>query len=156
MMTMTLPIPPDLVSDKWDKRFMRLATEAASWVKGKRRGVGCCLVSPDRNRFSLGYSGYARGIEDTEIRLADTEYKRRHNIHAELNAILNAKCDLTGWSAFVSMAPCSSCAGAIIQAGIRRVVCPPPHCASSYWVDSCTAAVRQLKEAGVEYTVFME
>ena len=51
------------------------------------------------------------------------ETKYAYVVHAELNAILNAKGkDLTGCSIYVALFPCNECAKAIIQSGIKEVV----------------------------------
>lgn len=113
-------------NNKWDIRFMRLAVEARSWVKGPDLGVGACVVSPDRRGFSLGFSGLPRGMEDTDERITQLEFKDYHLVHAELNAILNAGRSVVGWTMYATTCPCAHCSAAMIQAGIVRVVSPPP------------------------------
>lgn len=137
----------------WDQRFMRLALEARTWVKGPDLGVGACVVGGDRRRLSLGYSGLPRGVKDTTDRITAPEYKDHHMVHAELNAILNASCALEGWTLFSTTCPCSNCAAAAIQAGIRRVVSPPPDRASR-WHRSHLEGREALREAGVTIVDF--
>lgn len=137
---------------KWDKRFMALAVQARSWVKGPDLGVGACVVSPDRRGFSLGYSGLPRGMTDRTERITATEFKDFHVVHAELNAILNASRSVVGWTMYSTTHPCSHCASAIIQAGIVRVVCPRPtdeQVNSSRWHSHWVHARIAFKEAGV-------
>jgi dCMP deaminase len=43
-------------------------------------------------------------------------------IHGEMNAILNAKEDLTGWALYVTAIPCNDCIKHIAQAGIKKIV----------------------------------
>jgi len=132
---------------KWDQRFMRLALEARSWVKGPDLGVGACVVSPDRRSFSLGYSGLPQGVKDTTQRITSHEFKDHNLVHAELNAILNAGRNLTNWSMYSTTCPCSQCAAAIIQAGILRLVSPPP-VSGSRWHRSQLEGADMLREAG--------
>lgn len=132
----------------WDARGMRLALEARTWVKGPDLGVGACVVSPDRRLFSLGYSGLPRGMADTEERITLPEYKDYHMVHAELNAILNAGRSLVGWTIYATTCPCAHCAGAIIQAGIARVVSPPPM-RGNRWHRHHLEGREALREAGV-------
>ena len=134
--------------DKWDRRFYRMAMEVATWSKDPDERVGCVLVSPDRRRQSCGYNGLPAGVEDTARRLTDSELKNRLSIHAELNAILNARTDLTGWTLYVTKSPCLGCAGAAVQAGIKRVVCRPLYTGSK-WCPSQVQAQELLLEAGV-------
>ena len=137
---------------KWDKRFARIAkNEIALWSKDPDEQVGCVLVSPDRRQLSTGYNGFPVGIADTEDRLKDKDVKNFLSVHAELNAILNSRTDLTGWTLYVTKAPCMNCALAIIQAGIVRVVCEFIN-AESRWADNQTEAIKLLREAGVLFT----
>ena len=69
-------------------------------------------------------------------------------IHAELNAILNAKKDLRGWTMYCTKPPCSNCALSIIQAGIYRLVMPQL-CDTSSWYPSQHAALEMMREAGL-------
>lgn len=133
----------------WDTRFMRLALEARSWVKGPDLGVGACLVSPDRRGFSLGYSGLPRGMSDTDLRMTEPEFKDYHMVHAELNAILNAPGPVVGWSIYATTCPCAHCAAAIIQAGIVRVVSPAPQ-RGGRWHRHQLEGREALREVGVE------
>ena len=138
--------------DKWDTRFMELAAVARSWTKGigagVDRGVGACVVSPNRHRFSLGFSGFPAGIEDTPERLASPEFRMYHTVHAELNAILNARCNVEGWTIYVTEAPCHDCSNAIIAAGIKRAVTGAPRRDSS-WHRSQLEGRETMQEAGL-------
>lgn len=134
---------------KWDKRFARLAkNEVALWSKDPDEKVGCVIVSPDRRRMTMGYNGFPKGIADTDERLKNKELKNLFSVHAELNAILNSRTDLTDWTLYVTKAPCTNCAWAIIQAGISRVVMEFIK-KESRWCENQTEAMRCLQEAGV-------
>ena len=132
----------------WDERFMRLAIEARSWVKGPDLGVGACVVSPDRRGFSLGYSGLPRGMTDTDERIGEADFKDYHLVHAELNAILNASQSVVGWTMYATTCPCAHCSIAIIQAGIVRVVSPGP--IDGRWKRHHLEGREALRECGVE------
>ncbi|UFK26696.1 deoxycytidylate deaminase [Roseobacter phage RDJL6] len=144
---------------QWDRRFMNLALEARTWVKGPDLGVGACVVSPDRRGFSLGYSGLPRGMNDEDERITDPAFKDFHMVHAELNAILNASRSVVGWTMYSTTHPCSHCASAIIQAGIVRVVAPWPmtkDAVKSRWYPHWCHARRAFEEAGVEIERYRE
>lgn len=138
---------------KWNQRFMRLALEARSWVKGPDLGVGAAVVSPNKRQLSLGYSGLARGMDVTKSLLTDPSVKDNYMVHAELNAILNASCALTGWTLYSTKFPCTRCATAAIQAGITRVVAPEPDC-SSRWCGNQKDSMALLQALGVEVTIY--
>ena len=143
-------------SSKWDLRFLRLArNEVATWSKDPYGQVGCVIVSPDRRQVAYGYNGFPVGVSDTPERLGDKELKNRLSVHAELNAILNSRRDLTGWTLYVTKTPCHECAMAIIQAGIVRVVSGAPH-ADSSWHASQVLGEELMTEAGVETVWYSE
>ena len=135
---------------KWDRRFMGIASsEVSRWSKDPSTKVGCVIVSPDRRQIATGYNGFPAGIDDSLTRLMNKEIKNKLTVHAELNAILNARVDLAGWTLYVTKPPCINCATAIIQAGIKKVVCPPVEQKSS-WAKSQAEAWAILTEAGVK------
>ena len=76
--------------NKWDKRFLELAKQIASWSKDPSTQVGCVVVGPDREIRSTGFNGLPRGIEDSEDRLNNREIKYPMICHAEENAIMHA------------------------------------------------------------------
>ncbi len=141
--------------NKWDHRFYRTAQDVAKWSKDSEQHVGAVLVSPDGRQVSWGFNGLPKGVADTAERLGDRETKNRLTIHAELNAILNSRRDLSGWTLYVTKPPCVKCALAIIQAGVTCVVCPPM-CTSSRWCDDQNVAKGLLMEAGVSYHCMFE
>lgn len=107
----------------WNERFLALAAHIAGWSKDPSTRVGAVIVRPDRTIASVGYNGFARGVEDYPGRYADREAKLRCVVHAEANAILTAREPLHGYSIYVA-APwvCSGCTALIIQSGISHIV----------------------------------
>ncbi len=141
--------------DKWDQRFIDLAREVSTWSKDPQERVGCVVTSSDRRRVTVGYNGLPRGLEDTEDRLSVRDLRNRLSVHAELNAILNARTDLTGWILYTTKAPCIGCATALVQAGLIRVVCPEPR-SESRWYPEQRQAERIILEAGVGLTNYRD
>ena len=149
--------PINALTTKWDLRFMEMAkNEVATWSKDPSTKVGCVIVSPDRRQFTAGYNGFPIGIKDTTHRLNNRDLKYELVVHAELNAILNARMNLTGWTLYATFPPCKECAKAIIQAGISRVVCPELKSVDDRWVISQEAARSILNEAGVMFSTVKE
>lgn len=138
--------------DEWDNRFLRLAKEVASWSKDHECKVGAVLVSPDKRRFAVGYNGFPRGVVDTKERLRGSD-RLPLTAHAELNALLNAGCDLSGWTIYCTRGPCLECAKAIIQSRIARVVFPPLDPESS-WHANNMVAIQLMREA--KLTVYVK
>jgi dCMP deaminase len=108
---------------KWDKRFLALAKHIAQWSKDPSTQTGSVIVRPDKTIASIGYNGFPRKIPDNSEYLNNREEKYKRIIHAELNAILNAREPLVGYTIYVwPWMPCSNCALHVIQTGIIRIV----------------------------------
>lgn len=134
---------------KWDIRFLQLAELVASWSKDPSTKCGSAVVRPDRTVASLGFNGFPRGVDDTDERLGNRETKLLYTVHAEANAILTAREPLNGCTLYVwPLQPCASCAAAIIQSGIGRVVCP--HAPVARWSASFEEARKMFSEAEVQ------
>ena len=103
---------------RWDSTAYAMADLFASQHSQQDKQVGACLVSPDRRQYSFGYNGPPKSCRDWD---EDVDA----HIHAELNAVLNAKVDITGWTMFTTFHPCLACAANIIQKDLARVICPP-------------------------------
>lgn len=133
----------------WINRFLALAKEVSTWSKDPDCKVGVVIVSPDRRLFTAGYNGFPAGIADRKNRLTTKSVKNYYMVHAEVNAIINARRDLTGWVLFSTKPPCIDCAKAIIQAGIVEVWCPVLDETSS-WYEENRVALDILKEAQIQ------
>lgn len=136
---------------KWDLRFIERAEGIAQWSKDPNRQVGCVLVVGKRS-IAEGYNGFPEGLSDSLSRLKDPFFKDKVILHAEKNAVINAGkfgVATEGATAYVNYHPCASCASVLIQAGIKRVICPPPSEASEKWVRDFKLSSDILVEAGV-------
>lgn len=110
----------------WDRRFIEMAKLVASWSKDPSTQTGAVIVDPRRRVVSVGYNGFARGVEDTPERYADRETKYKLIVHCERNALLFAGRDLKGCTLYTwPFMSCATCAAVVIQSGITRCVAPP-------------------------------
>ncbi|MBS65506.1 MAG: hypothetical protein CMA93_04210 [Euryarchaeota archaeon] len=140
------------MSEKWDRRFLDLASHISTWSKDPSTKVGCVVVGEDREIRSTGFNGFPRGIEDDEERLADREQKYPLICHAEENAIMHAArtgVSLKGNTAYVTWPPCSRCTRSLIQAGVSEVVYPADIEIPDRWQDDFATASAMMEEAGV-------
>lgn len=129
---------------------MGMAAYVATASKDPSTQVGCVIVNPARQIVSTGFNGFPRGVDDDQARYADRATKYLMVQHAEANAILQASGDVRGGTAYVTHPPCAQCAGALIQAGIARIVTVEPNAAlAERFRDSFAAAATMLAEAGV-------
>ena len=140
----------------WDEYFMGVALLASERSKDPSTQVGACIVDEDKRILSTGYNGFPQGCSDDEFpwnrdeKLGDTKYQ--FVVHAELNAILNARGkNLSGSTIYVALFPCHECAKAIIQSGVKEVV----YLSNKYdGTASVEASKRMLNAAGVTLTAF--
>ena len=136
----------------WDDYFMSVALLSGKRSKDPNTQVGACIVNKNNVIESIGYNGLPKGCSDDEFpwekegEMLNTKYP--FVVHAELNAILNAKGkDLSGCKIYVALFPCNECAKAIIQSGISEVVYLSDKYANT---DSVKASKMMFKCAGVE------
>ena len=142
--------------DKWDQRFVRIAQEVASWSKDPGTQVGAVLVL-DRRIIATGYNGFPQGIEDHLTRYENREMKLAYTVHAEVNAILNAAkngSQTNGSTLYVTFAPCVRCCTSVIQAGVKRVVCPTVESAPERWQSDFRSGQKLLWEAQIKVETF--
>ena len=136
------------MSTKWEERFMSLAAFVATWSKDPDHQVGAVITTKDNRVLSLGYNGPPRGTNDSELTNSAKVFR---TLHAELNAILNARHDLEGSTIYVyPFNPCAQCAAAIIQKGITKVVCRENSRMLTTWESSQNEAASMFEEAGVK------
>jgi dCMP deaminase len=111
---------------KWDKRFLRLAREVATWSKDPSTQVGC-VIAQGKKELALGYNGFPECIEDKPEWYEDRELKLSLVNHAEKNARnkVERSSDLVGATIYTwPLAPCGECAKDIVSWGITRIIAP--------------------------------
>ena len=142
----------DYMGDKWDERFLELASHISLWSKDPSTKVGCVVVGDDREIRSTGFNGFPRGIKDDETRLSDRSQKYPLICHAEENAIMHAArvgVSLKGTTAYVTWPPCSRCTRSLIQAGINEVVFPKVLEIPERWKEDFSIAMSMMSEANI-------
>jgi dCMP deaminase len=108
--------------NKYDKAYLRIATEWGALSYCKRKQVGAIIVK-DRMIISDGYNGTPSGFENC---CEDEDGLTRWDVlHAEANAILKVarstqSCE--GATLYITLSPCKECSKLILQAGIKRLV----------------------------------
>jgi dCMP deaminase len=138
--------------DKWDERFIELAKHISTWSKDPSTQVGA-VITKGKSWVFAGYNGLPEGVPDEDWILNNRIHKYPRIIHAEANAIVRARHDLSGCTIFTyPFAPCSNCAGLIIQAGIIRVVAPKlPQELEIRWGENLEISKDLFKRAGVKF-----
>lgn len=114
----TVPVPD------WDDYFAMIAETVSMRSKDPKLKVGAVVVGIDKVVVSTGFNGFPRGIKDLPERWNAKESKLELVTHAEANAIFNAArtgVSCTGCTIYTTKYPCTVCAQAIVQSGIKRV-----------------------------------
>jgi dCMP deaminase len=134
----------------WDWYFIDVAEMVATRSKDLSSQVGAVLVR-DRQVLATGYNGFPTGVNDSLPERQERPTKYAWTVHGEENAILQAGkhgVSTAGATLYLHpLSPCLNCAKAIIQAGIKEVICPNP--GKKGIADSSDPAEEILQAAGV-------
>lgn len=138
-----------------EEYYMNIAVQVSLRSTCIRRKVGALIVK-ENEILGTGYNGSPKGLPNC-CDNPDRCYRTKHNIpsgeklelcyaqHAEINALfsaIKAGKDLIDASVYVTTFPCSNCAKALIQSGIKEI----------YYLDNYTNefTLKMLDEAGIE------
>jgi dCMP deaminase len=108
--------------ESWEEWFMGLAHHVAGRSRDPSTKVGAIIVRPDSTQASFGYNDFPRGVAHTRERYENRDFKYAAIVHAEANAILNARESLSGHRLYSTFHPCARCAALVVQSGIKSVV----------------------------------
>lgn len=118
-----------------DHYFMKMAEVASYRSTCIKRNVGC-VITVDRELISTGYNGAVKGLPHC-IEIYDKcprsevgahrgeRYDLCPALHAEQNAIIQAaksSKSINEGTAYITIAPCITCARMLVNAGIKRIV----------------------------------
>lgn len=107
----------------WNFYFLKMAKLVSQKSKDPSTKVGAVITDKNHRIISTGYNGLPQGYGDPEDILNDRDKKLKQIIHAEENAIIFAKRDLTGNIIYLwPLISCSSCTSKIIQSGIKTLI----------------------------------
>jgi dCMP deaminase len=112
----------EIKQNKYDKAYLRIATEWSKLSYCNRKQVGAIIVR-ERMIISDGYNGTPSGFENC---CEDDEgLTHWYVLHAEANAISKVarstqSCENA--TLYITLSPCKECSKLIHQSGIKRVV----------------------------------
>ena len=137
----------------WTKRWMGYAKHIATWSKDRKKKVGSVIVDSNNTQVSHGWNGFARKLNDNIDARHERPAKYKWSVCAERNAIYNAarKGHATeGCDIYVTYYPCSQCADAIIQSGIKKVFTEEPNWNHERWGEDFKISKEKFDEVGIE------
>ena len=143
-------IPP------WDETFINTARVWAKRSKDPHTHIGACIAGSDNEVVSTGYNSFPRGIDDNVPERMERPEKYRWFEHAERNAIYQAArigISLKGCRMYLSCwVPCTDCARAIIQVGIKEVILGQKveDASRTKWIEEAARSTVMFEEAGVK------
>jgi len=127
---------------KYDRAYLRMATEWAKLSHCNRKKVGALIVK-ERMIISDGFNGTPTGFDNKcEDEHDNTKW---HVLHAEANAILKVAGSTQSCrhaTLYLTLSPCKECSKLVYQSGIQRVVFINKY--------SDTSGIDFLKKAGVQ------
>lgn len=147
----------------WDAYFIKMARLVSEKSKDRATKVGCVIVGPNNEVRSTGFNGFPRNVNDNNEKRHERPAKYMWTEHAERNGIFNAaRCgiQLDNCKIYVDWYPCTDCARAIIQSGIKEIIIDGQNYEEKLkywnerWKESIDCSIEMLHEAGVDVRVF--
>lgn len=140
----------------FDDTFMAVARIFADRATCPRASVGCVIVSAEKHMLATGYNGAPSGAEHClEIGCIPDNYGHcSRSVHAELNAITQAAkrgTSLNWGTAYLTLMPCLTCAKALIQVGIRRIIWETDYLENS---SEREILIGLLEECGITWGIY--
>lgn len=144
------------LQDSTHQEFIAKAHVAAARSRDNSRKVGSVIVSEENDVRSIGWNSIPEGVDQSSEHRHDRDTGEKYfwYEHAERNAIYSAArsgTPLLDCRMYITNFPCADCARAIIQSGIRILICPPPPLADTKFNEHYRVAKQMFKEAGIEH-----
>jgi dCMP deaminase len=105
-----------------DKYYINKALEYSLNSNDPSKKVGCCIVKNNKI-ISKGCNNPPKDFKNMTWNKGEgLDNKHLYIIHAEAEAIISAKCDLTNAILYTTFFPCNECSKLIIISGIKEIV----------------------------------
>lgn len=125
------------------KYFIDIAKAVASKSKDPSSKVGCVIVDEDNRIVSTGYNGFVAGCDEDHMSWERPE-KYFLVIHAEENALIYSRRDLSNCRVYITHGPCEVCLKHLLQAKVRDIYYDDPSIIKDRGTDGQKAAIRSL------------
>lgn len=148
----------EITADKALK-FFTDARETSAMSSDRSTRVGCIITNRFDDIVGGGVNDFPHGVDCEPDCRHERPAKYQWIEHAERNAIYEAARrgnSLLDTRMYLPWFPCVDCARAIIQSGIRTLVCIEPDFSDERWGDDFRVSVDLLAEGGVLVIYFDE
>ena len=141
---------------EWDDYFMTMVYLVAMRSKDESTHIGAVIVGPDNEIRSTGYNSFPRGMNDDLEERQERPQKYFVFEHAERNAIYNVGLwgggSLKGCRIYTNGVPCTDCARAVIQVGIKEVIVDGwwDKNNAEKWAESAKISIEMFDEVGIK------
>ena len=144
-------------------KFLPDAKAAQGRSKDRSTKVGAVALDDAMVIKGSGYNGFPRGVDDSRDERHERPAKYRWTVHAEMNVIAQAARPVLEGTTLIltSLHPCATCAGMLIQAGVKRVLAPLKKAEGTGeyrvdWNEEERLALEMFQEAGVDVYFYPE
>jgi dCMP deaminase len=141
--------------NKDKEKYIDICDSLTELTDDEKKGVSAVIVKND-NIISYGVNKLPNGAKKTKSR-CEPPLKGHWIQHAERNAIFKAAKDgvsVDGGEMYCSYFPCSDCARAIIESGIKKIYSPRPDLSHHKWGEIWEISMKMLIECGVTFEFY--
>jgi dCMP deaminase len=142
--------------DKIEKFFKLAQFQASLFSKDKSTQVCALFIDPESlHVLSTGFNGMPRNIDESIEKRWERPEKYKYIVHAEANGIYNAcrsGVSLKDSVCIVNFFPCSNCAKALIQVGVKEVISVYPDFKHPNYGTDFNYSLEMFKEAEIPIT----
>lgn len=133
----------------WKEYYISIAKAVSAKSKDPSTKVGAVIVDKDNRVVSQGFNGFVKGCNEHSMTF---EKPMKYNliIHAEMNALVFSRRDLTGCTVYCTHGPCENCLKHMLQAGIKTIIYEDAGIMRRGSDDSKEAIYRLVKATGAK------
>jgi len=110
----------------WKEYYINIAHQVKKKSKDPSTKVGAVIVDTNDAPISFGFNGMPKGADESMLHWDVRELKYLEVVHAEMNAFIFAKRDITGCVVYCTHGPCENCLKHLLAAGVREIYYDDP------------------------------
>lgn len=147
------------MNKNWTEYFIGIAQAVKEKSKDPSTKIGAVIVGKDKEIVSTGYNSFPRGLNDEVPERFERPEKYSWFEHAERNSIYNAaRIGVSTKDCTIYLTcglPCIDCARAIVNSGIRKIVCKKGESIThglkgDHWKENISKSQKLLVECDID------